>query len=58
MLVAGPALIAAIKTNAGKKLYDKVEKEFPVELWSIVISGIFSIEEELKEKNEKSIRSL
>jgi hypothetical protein len=50
MIVAGPALIATIKTDAGKKLYDRVEKEFPVELWSIVLTGIFAIEEELEEK--------
>lgn len=50
MIVAGPALIATIKTDAGKKLYDIVEKEFPIELWSIVLSGIFKIEEELEGK--------
>ena len=50
MIVAGPALIATIKTDAGKELYDRVEKEFPVELWSVVLAGIFKMEEELEEK--------
>ena len=51
MIVAGPTLIElTVKTDAGKKLYDKVEKEFPVELWSIVLNGIWEIEKELEEK--------
>jgi hypothetical protein len=51
MIVAGPALIEAmVKTDAGKEFYDRVEKEFPVELWSIVLNGIWAIEKELEEK--------
>jgi|LakMenEpi03Aug12_release.lakeMendotaPanAssembly.Ray.scaffolds.fasta_scaffold3834265_1 hypothetical protein len=49
MIVAGPVLVEyMVKTNAGKKLYDTVEKEFPVELWHIVLNGIWEIEQELK----------
>lgn len=49
MIVAGPALVShMVKTNSGKKLYDRVQKEFPIELWDIVLFGISEIEEELR----------
>jgi len=49
MIVAGPKLIElTVRTDAGKKLYDKVEKEFPIELWQTVLSGIWEREEELE----------
>ena len=49
MIVAGPALIeGTVKTDAGKKLYKEVEEKFPVELWTIVLKGIWEIEKELE----------
>ena len=48
MIVPGPLLIEEIKTDAGKKFYDRVQKDFPVELWGITLVSILDIEDEFK----------
>jgi len=50
MIVPGPLLIEEIKTNAGKKFYDRVRRDFPIELWGITLVSILDIEDEFKLK--------
>ena len=49
MIVPGPLLIEEIKTDAGKKFYDRVQRDFPIDLWGVILVSILDIEDELKE---------